>query len=124
MTASQLFENGILKSNNNNAVTRVKAISPPMFRALWLGAAIAVSTLCLLVTLFEQLVPTEGLGRRLHDFNLRGERGAGAWSSGMLLLLSAVHAFDGYFAKRERSTVEYAWGAIALLLALLSIDEV
>ena len=99
-------------------------ISPQAFRALWLGSAIAIATLCLLVTLFEQFVPTEGLGKRLLAFDLKGERGAGAWASGMLLLLAAVHALDGYFVKQKRSNVEYAWGAIGLMLALLSIDEV
>ena len=99
-------------------------ISPQALRHLWLGSAIAMATLCLLVTLFEQFVPTEGFGKQLYAFNLRGERGAGAWASGMLLLLAAVHALDGYFVEQKRSNVEYAWGAIGLMLALLSIDEV
>jgi hypothetical protein len=102
----------------------VAPISSRAFRALWLGSAIAMSTLCLLVTLFERSIPTEGWGNRLHAFSLRGERGVGAWASGMLLLLAAVHALDGYFVKDKRSRVEYAWGAIGLMLALLSIDEV
>jgi hypothetical protein len=91
----------------------------------WFWTAVAMSGLCLIITAFEQAFETTGAPRLLRSFSLRGEMGIGAWWSGMLLLLAAAHAADGYFFRRESAPrLAYAWAGLSFILLCLSADEV
>jgi len=59
------------------------------------------------------------------DFNLRRESNYAALWSGMLLLLIALHAFDGSAENRSAAPrVARAWSVISLVMILLSFDEI
>jgi hypothetical protein len=91
----------------------------------WFGTAVAMSALCLVITFFERALEAGGAPRLLRSFSLRGEMGIGAWWSGMLLLLAAAHAADGYFFRRKSAPrLAYAWAGLSFILVCLSADEV
>ena len=64
------------------------------------------------------------LARRLFSVGL--ENNIGAWWSGVLLVLAAVHSFDGFRRYREQGSAKLAlaWLVIAGVLVGLSLDEV
>ena len=91
----------------------------------WFGAAVAMSVACLLATFFESTFAESGVSRVLRSFSLRGEMTIGAWWSGMLLLVAAAHAADGYFFRRAAAPrLAYAWAGLSAILVCLSADEV
>src|SRR3546814_8034194 len=58
-------------------------------------------------------------------FDLRSEDNVAAWWSGILLLLNAFHAYDGYALWRERAPrMARSWASLSLLLVILSADEI
>ncbi|HEU4620386.1 MAG TPA: hypothetical protein VFV10_20295, partial [Gammaproteobacteria bacterium] len=91
----------------------------------WYGAVLAVSVLLALVTLIS--FPLEHhriLSRLLFELGYAGENNVGAWWSGMLLLLSAVFALDGWLCEEKRPAQRRGWLALAGVLLVLSFDEV
>ena len=61
----------------------------------------------------------------LAPLNLTNENVAAAWFSGMLLLLGALHAADGYFRLRQtKLKAALAWWVIAAMLLFMSVDEI
>src|SRR3546814_15579677 len=67
----------------------------------------------------------EGGARYLLLFDLRAEDNVAAWWSGILLLLNAFHAYDGYALWRERAPrMARSWASLSLLLVILSADEI
>lgn len=88
---------------------------------LWLWGLIVVSIVVLAATVvFQELDIAQ-----LSHLTLTQENNVGAWWSGILLLIGAIHAFDGYrLWKYERSRVARGWAALALALLILSLDEI
>lgn len=88
---------------------------------LWLWGLIVVSIAVLAATVvFQELDIAQ-----LSHLTLTQENNVGAWWSGILLLIGAIHAFDGYrLWKYERSRVARGWAALALALLILSLDEI
>jgi hypothetical protein len=92
---------------------------------VWFGSAVAMSAFCLGITFFAQTLDSMEAPLLLRSFGLRGEMGVGAWWSGMLLLLAAVHSADGYFHRRQTAPrVAFGWAGLSLILLCLSADEV
>lgn len=60
------------------------------------------------------------------QFQLAIENNFASWWSGMLLLLTALHASDGFFSSRlnKQHTESRGWATLALILAILSADEI
>lgn len=93
---------------------------PDRLRRSWYACIVGVSVALVLVTfaaygLDNQLLYLIGLG---------GENNIGAWWSGMLMLLAAVFAYDGYAARDKAARERRGWLALAVLLLVLSFDEV
>ena len=84
------------------------------WRALWFYGAILVCLLLIVATVVDN-----------RDFNLRREGNYAAMWSGLLLLLVALHAFDGREAtKADDPAVARAWLVISMVLVSLSLDEI
>ena len=82
--------------------------------ALWFYGA---STVCLLLV----VATVNGIGL----FSLRNESNPAALWSGMLLLLIAIHAFDGHSQHQsDNPSVGRAWLVISMILVSLSFDEI
>lgn len=91
----------------------------------WFASSIAISTACLIATLFHiELDASPSIPHLLRSLELTGENSVGAWWSGMLLLLAAVHMTDGFMGNRERPRIALGWLAVASVMLLLSADEV
>jgi PAS domain S-box-containing protein len=102
-------------------------VAPSTFlRRNWFAVLAICSLILVLITaasyafqgvggLFSSLLFFTGLG---------GENNIGAWWSGMLLLLSAAFAFDGYSCAAKPRAERNGWLALSIALALLSFDEV
>lgn len=98
--------------------------SPASLGRRWFSAIVAVSALFVLLTFLGFLV--QGFGgpaRPLFWLGLSGENNVGAWWSGMLLLLAAMLAFDGFASPTKRETERRGWLALSMLLLFLSFDE-
>jgi hypothetical protein len=81
---------------------------------LWITGVIAISLVLLASTI---------LG--VAPLNLRDENNLAALFSGLLLLLIALHAYDGVAAnRRDQPPLARAWAVVCLVFVLLSFDEV
>lgn len=95
-------------------------------RAIWLWGAAAVSIILVLATAAHQLRPWDPaiLDFVFATLNLGAENNVGAAWSGALLMLVAVHAFDGHVRQAGRDpAAARGWAWIALVLLALSADE-
>jgi hypothetical protein len=91
----------------------------------WFRTLVAVSALLLVVTLFSYALAGSGaLSRLLFWLGLGGENNIGAWWSGMLLVLAAFFAFDGFFNLDKPLGERRGWLALGFALLLLSFDEI
>lgn len=91
----------------------------------WFSIIIAVSAMLIIVTFASYALEGSGfLSRVLWGFGMGGENNFGAWWSGMLLLLGAVLAFDGYCLQSRSEHQRRGWLVLALILLILSFDEV
>ena len=91
---------------------------------LWFCALLTVSTALLVITVLSYAVEQRSLKFVLFWFGLGGEANIGAWWSGMLLVLAAFLAFDGFFDRSKPSAEQQGWLALGLALLLLSFDEI
>lgn len=100
-------------------------VDPARLRRAWLAAVICACALFIGATAVLKLgIATGRLEVGLRLLTLSVENNAGAWFSSMLLLLIALHAWDG--VARHRATaprVARAWAAISAILVFLSFDE-
>ena len=81
--------------------------------------------LLLIVTLFSYALAGSGaLSRLLFWLGLGGENNIGAWWSGMLLVLAAFFAFDGFFNPDKPLGERRGWLALGFALLFLSFDEI
>ena len=94
--------------------------------AFWFYGIVATSVFLVIVTLFvSELQQTAGIIGRLTAFSLGGENNFSRWWSGALLLLGAIHAFDGYvLLRRRQSRGATGWLLISIILVILSVDEI
>ena len=89
-------------------------------RSVWFNAFLLVSLILCAITFFGVLLP-----RPFSYFNLRNENNFAALFSGMLLLITALHAYDGWSLNRASSpTSAYAWLILSAVLTALSLDEI
>jgi len=92
----------------------ISVINNNKWPALWFYGA---STVCLLLV----VATVNGIGL----FSLRNESNPAALWSGMLLLLIAIHAFDGRSQHQsDNPSVGRAWLVISMILVSLSFDEI
>ena len=88
--------------------------------SIWFRGAIGISIFFLFSTLIAPLNNAD-----FKHFDIGIESNLAALWSGILLLLIALHAFDGFAAHRtEAPAVARAWLMIAMVMAALSLDEV
>lgn len=97
-----------MTAQNKIAATYVRTL-------IAIGAALVLSTLLL----------RWGFALFLAPLNLSNENVAGAWFSGILLLLASLHAADGFFrVRRTDFKAALAWCVICAMLLVLSADEI
>jgi hypothetical protein len=86
----------------------------------WFYAFVLISLFLCGVTFLMPLLPGQ-----FAYFNLRDENNFAALFSGIFLLVIALHAYDGWSLNRiSKPSVAYAWLALSLVLAALSLDEI
>jgi len=86
---------------------------------------VAGSVVLLLVTLISFPLAGHGrISRLLFQLGFAGENNVGAWWSGMLLFLAALQAFDGNRRDELPASATRGWLILALILMMLSFDEV
>jgi hypothetical protein len=91
----------------------------------WLPILILVSGILIFVTLVSFPLGGRGLtSRLLYWIGLAGENSVGAWWSGMLLLLAAFFAFDGFSVEQKTPLERRGWLALSAVLLILSFDEI
>lgn len=87
----------------------------------WMFALIVISTFTVAATVLYFDLGIEPLAY----FNLAFENNAAVWWSSILLLLAALHAYDGRRLWRTgQPRAARGWAALSLLLLILSADEV
>ena len=75
------------------------------------------------VTFASYAFPHHGsLTRVLFWVGLGGENNLGAWWSGMLLLIGAMHAFDGFGDTDGQPAARRGWLGLSAILLGLSFD--
>src|SRR5690606_27659499 len=92
---------------------------------VWFSILVLGSATFVLVTFVAFAL--EGSGRvstLLFWLGLAGENNVGAWWSGMLLLLAAAFALDGWSQPNAGTGERRGWLALAAALLILSFDEV
>jgi hypothetical protein len=105
--------------------TRHKDWSAPDLTRRYMQLLVFVSVILSLVTFASYALQGHGiLSAVLFLIGLGGENNIGSWWSGMLLLVGAVHAFDGYTHLDNAKSARKGWLTLALVLLLLSFDEV
>jgi hypothetical protein len=96
------------------------AYSGRVWGAIWFRGAIGFSIFFIFATL---IAPLNSAVFKHFDIGIESNL-ATLWS-GTLLLLTALHAFDGFAAHRTTApAVARAWLIIAMVMAALSLDEV
>ena len=92
---------------------------------IWFFSILAGCLFLMLTTFFNDQINARSIYFVKQQFNLAVENNFASWWSGTLLLLIALHAFDGYFLKITTVPLEArGWGAMALIFAILSMDEI
>jgi hypothetical protein len=88
--------------------------------SIWFRGAIGISIFFIFTTLIAPLNNAV-----FKHFDIGVESNLAALWSGILLFLTALHAFDGFAAHRATApSVARAWLIIAMVMAALSLDEV
>jgi hypothetical protein len=102
---------------------RAPSLSPRLYWLALCAVSAVVALLSVAQSFFPNLSPrVVGL---LYRVTLASENTVGAWWSGMLLLLGALHFADGYFCNRAQAPrLAWAWLILASVLLALSADEV
>jgi succinate-acetate transporter protein len=91
----------------------------------WFAAIVVVSAILALITLISFPMERHGAwSTLLFELGYAGENNVGAWWSGMLLLLSAVLAVDGYLCAEKAPAERRGWLALSAVLLMLSFDEI
>jgi len=91
----------------------------------WHRAMIWVSVVLVAITFASYAWAHHGvLSRLLFWFGLGGENNFGAWWSGMLLLISAMQAYDGFGDPDNLPGARRGWLVMSAILLALSFDEV
>lgn len=97
-------------------------------RAIWFWGPVAVSIIFLLASALHRFyAPWDSavLGFLFYQLHLGAENNLGATWSGVLPMLAAAHAFDGYARHAGRDwDLARGWACIALVLLALSADEI
>jgi len=101
------------------AAATFAALGRMWFSILVLGSATFVS-----ITFLSFAVDGGRLSTLLFWLGLAGENNVGAWWSGMLLLLAAVFALDGYAVPNAGPGERRAWLSLSAVLLILSFDEI
>jgi hypothetical protein len=91
----------------------------------WYAAVLVVSGILALITLVSFPLEHRGaLSTLLFELGYAGENNVGAWWSGMLLLLGAVLATDGWLCEEKPRAQRRGWLALGGVLLILSFDEI
>lgn len=96
-------------------------------REIWFWGAVVISTALVAATVGTIYLNLDGglTAFVLSKFNLAHENNVAAWWSGMLLALAGIHALDGFAAHRRNDPrVARGWLLLALVMFILSMDEV
>lgn len=94
---------------------------------IWFWGAVVISVALVAATMATIYLNLNGgiAAFVLSKFNLAHENNVAAWWSGMVLALAGIHALDGFAAHRNQDArVARGWLALALVLFILSMDEI
>lgn len=96
-----------------------------IYGVVWFYAAVIGCAVLVLATLVRySLLRQTGLVHSLSTFNLADENNIAAWWSGTLLLIVAMHAYDGFaLQSRDQPKAARGWVCIGVVFMGLSIDE-
>ena len=92
------------------------------FYITWWHLILSLNIFFTLITAVLPYLPKDLRDGPLHHFNLAIEMNLAAWWSSILLFLLAVQAYT-YFSER-RSRLRGPWLVLAVVLSLLSLDEI
>ena len=94
--------------------------------AIWYWGILAICCALVVITLFQfEVSASTGVVQFLSRFVLTEENNFGAWWSGALLFVVAIHAFDGYMLHRlHQPNAARGWLLISIILIILSADEI
>jgi hypothetical protein len=92
---------------------------------LWFRSILLIDCAFLVFTLLRlELADAGGLFDSLRQFSLAGEHNVASWWSTIVIILAALHAFDGYVLERRTNPrLARAWAMLAFVLLVLSADE-
>lgn len=94
--------------------------------SIWFWSFVGVSVFLIITTFFiDRFSPSNFKPWAPQQFQLAMENNVASWWSGMLLLVIALHASDGYFSNKHSQRLEATgWGSLAIIFTILSLDEI
>lgn len=84
-----------------------------------------INILLLVFTFYDAEIMSKYIIFKYIKFTLSGENNYAAWWSGILLLLTGLHAFDGYVRLKDNEPkAAIGWASLSIIFFILSLDEI